>query len=92
MSRYTLFGIYEYESEETENGTYLSEHKIALATFDEIEDAQEYVEASKTNEYQEYDERFRNDHVQFKENSLLHGYVYYEIEECDDLPNNPSIK
>lgn len=92
MSEYILYGIYEYENEETEYGTILSEHRMAVASFDELEDAEEYIELSKTPQYQEYGVCFDRNHSQFKEESLLNGSVYAEIEENDPLPHNPVMR
>jgi len=89
--RYILYGIDEYVGEETDSGSEIGEYKVGLAIFDDLDDAEQYVEESKTLDYQDYP----TDHInypQFKQESLLHGYLRAEIEEYDSLPHNPTLE
>jgi len=88
--KYILYGINEYALDEWEEGTHIGEYKISLAIFDELEDAEEYVELSKTSSYSNNIINYEN-HNQFKEDSLLFGYIRGEIEEYYDLPRNPRL-
>lgn len=91
MSKYILYGIDEYESGETDYGTEIGECKVGLALFDDFEDAEDYIENSKTAEYQDYPTG-RETYPQFKSNSLLYGYLRAEIEEKETLPHNPVLE
>jgi hypothetical protein len=88
---YNLIGISEKIIKETYEGFELGASSKVVATFDKIEDARAYAEASKLATYRDWC-TWKDVNRQFRKKSLLRGCIRYEIEEAiPDVPppHNP---
>jgi len=85
-----LIGISEEITDSTPDGFEFKEIRTRLASFDTKELAEDYIEKSKSKDYNEHC-TWRSSERQFKVGSLLNGQQYAEIESQDELPNNPEI-
>ena len=88
---YVLIGIDEYIQNETHEGLVFGYNREPLATFDSNEEAEKYIEDSKTEDYTKYHLSWRNKYRIYKKKSLLYGYSDAEIWNMKDTEHNPKL-
>ena len=91
---YNLIGISEEITNETDEGFEIGTNSEVVATFDKMEDAEAYAEASKLSSYRDWS-CWRDVNRQFRKKSLLRGCLRYEIEVAvPDIPppHNPKLE
>jgi hypothetical protein len=87
---YILYGVEKFLHDDIGDQMLVGTKKDALATFDSQELALEYFERSKLPTFSPL-APLTQPEIQFKEESLLHGFHGAMIEPKNVLPNNPTV-